>query len=82
MPGQMANYSCKCLVLYGHFAEPHMAKLSRGKAFAVVHKTHYSLENFRGASDPCHCVLYTASDSTGKLSRLAKSRESFPVYGN
>ena len=33
------------------------AKLSRGKTFAVVHKTHYSLENFRGTSGPCHYVL-------------------------
>ena len=49
-----------------------MAKLSRGKTFAVVHKTHYSLENFRGASGPYHYVLYTANDSRGKLSRLAK----------
>ena len=51
---------------------PYTAKLSRGKTFAVMHKTHYSLENFHGASGPCHYVLYTASDSRGKLSRLAK----------
>ena len=57
---------------------PYKAKLSRGKTFAVVHKTHHSLENFRGASGPCHYVLYTANDSRGKLSRLAKNRESFP----
>ena len=43
-----------------------------GKTFTVVHKTHYSLENFHGASGPCHYVLYTASDSRGKLLRLAK----------
>ena len=49
-----------------------MAKLSRGKTFTVVHKTHHSLENFRGASGPCHYALYTANDSRGKLSRLAK----------
>ena len=63
---------------------PYTAKLLRGKTFAVVHKTHYSLENFRGASGPCHYVLYTANDSRGKLSRLAKNRknhESFAVYG-
>ena len=54
----------------GHI--PYTAKLSRGETFAVVHKTHYSLENFRGASGPCHYVLYTANDSRGKLSRLAK----------
>ena len=42
-----------------------------GKTFAVVHKTHYSLENFRGASGRDHHVLYTANDSRGKLSRLA-----------
>ena len=51
---------------------PYTAKLSRGKTFAVVHKTHYSLENFRGASGPCHYVLYMANDSRGKLSRLAE----------
>ena len=51
---------------------PYAAKLSRGKTFAVVHKTHHSLENFRGASGPCHYVLYTANDSRGKLLRLAK----------
>ena len=51
---------------------PYTAKLSRGKIFAVVHKTHHSLENFRGASGPCHYVLYTANDSRVKLSRLAK----------
>ena len=51
---------------------PYTAKLSRGKTFAVVHKTHYSLENFHGASGPCHYVLYTANDSRGKLSRLAE----------
>ena len=44
----------------------------------VVHKTHYSLENFRGASAPCHYVLCIANDSRGKLSQLAKNRESFP----
>ena len=54
------------------FHIPYTAKLSRGKTSAVVHKTHYSLENFRGASGPCHYVLYTASDSRGKLSRFAK----------
>ena len=51
---------------------PYTAKLSREKTFAVVHKMHYSLENFCGASGPCHYVLYTANDSRGKLSRLAK----------
>ena len=48
------------------------AKLSRGKTFAVVHKAHYSLENFCGTSGPCHYVLYTANDSRVKLLRLAK----------
>ena len=51
---------------------PYTAKLSRGKTFAVLHKTHYSLENFCGASGPCYYVLYTANDSRGKLSQLAK----------
>ena len=52
-----------------------------GKTFTAVHKTHYSLENFRSASGPYHYVLYTANDSRGKLSQLAKNREnceSFP----
>ena len=43
-----------------------------GKTFAFVHKIHYSLENFHGASGSGHHVLYTASDSRGKLSRSAK----------
>ena len=33
--------------------------------------------NFRGASGPYHYVLYTASDSRGKLSRLAKKPRKF-----
>ena len=56
---------------------PYTAKLSRGETFAVVHKTHHSLENFRNASGPCHYVLYTANDSRGKLSRLAKKPRKF-----
>jgi len=48
------------------------AKLSRGKTFAVVHKIHYSLENFCGASGRGHHVLYTASDSRGKLWQSAE----------
>ena len=68
---------------------PYTAKLSWEKTFAVVHKTHYSLENFHGASGPCHYVLYTVNDSRGKLSRLAKKNvktakvfplKSFAVY--
>ena len=64
---------------------PYMAKLLRGKTFAVVHKIHYSLENFHGSSGRGHHILYTASDSRGKLS--LKNHESFPlesfaVYGN
>ena len=38
-----------------------MATLSSGKTFAVVRKIHYLLENFRGASDRGHHVLYTRS---------------------
>ena len=49
-----------------------MAKLSNGKTFAVMHKIHYSLENFRGASGRGHHVLYTASDLMGKLSRSSE----------
>ena len=33
-----------------------MAKLSRGKTFAVVHKTHYSLETF--AVHQAHPITY------------------------
>ena len=43
-----------------------------GKTFVVVHKIHYSLGIFRGASERGHHVLYTASDSRGKLSRSAE----------
>ena len=50
---------------------PYMAKLLWGKTFTVVHKIHYSLENFCGASGCGHHVLYTASESKGKPSRLA-----------
>ena len=49
-----------------------MAKLSSGKTFAAVHKIYYSLENFCGASGRGHHVLYTTSDSRGKLSRSAE----------
>ena len=59
-------------IRFSQLAIPYTAKLSSGKTFAVVHKTHHSLENFRGASGPCHYVLYTANDSRGKRSRLAK----------
>ena len=58
---------------------PYMAKLSSGKTFAVVHKIHFLLENFRGASGRGHHVLYTASDSRGKLlqstEKLRKSQK-------
>ena len=54
------------------------AQLSRGKTFAVEHITHYSLENFCGASGQGHCVLYMASDSKGKLWRLAKIPQKIP----
>ena len=49
-----------------------MAKLWSGKTFAVVHKIHYSLENFCGTSGRGHYVLYTASDSRGKLSEILR----------
>ena len=68
----------RCLFLVTAVHElPYTAKLSRGKTFAVVHKTHHSLENFHSASGPCHYVLYTANDSRGKLSRLAKKPQKF-----
>ena len=66
------------VINYARTYIPYTEKLSRGKTFAVVHKTHHSLENFHGASGPCHYVLYTASDSRGKLSRLAKKPRKFP----
>ena len=43
-----------------------------GKPFTVVHKIHYSLENFHGTSGCDHHVLYTAGDSRGKLLQLAE----------
>ena len=60
------------VIFEGSNTVPYMAKLSSGKTFAVVHKIHYSLENFNGASGHGHYVLYTASDSRGKLSRSAE----------
>ena len=53
--------------LYQAHNVPYTAKLLRVKTFAVVHKTHFT-GNFRGASGPCHYVLYMESDSRGKLS--------------
>ena len=58
-----------------------MAKLSSGKIFAVGTLNNHSRENFRGASGRGQHVLYTASDSRGKLSQSTEKRESFPVYG-
>ena len=65
-------YCCFFLAVHCHKCVPYTAKLLRGKTFAVMHKTHHSLKNFCGASGPCHYVLYTANDSRGKLSQLAK----------
>ena len=58
---------------------PYTVKLSSGKTFAVVHKIHYSLENFRNASGRGHHVLYTASDSREKFSKSAENCKSFPT---
>ena len=58
-----------------------------GENFTVVHKTPYSLENCCGADHQGHYVPYTASDSCGKLSRLARKNhkafplETFTLYG-
>ena len=60
---------------------PYTVKLSRGKTFAVVYKTHYSLENFCGASGPYHYVMYTANDSRENFCDWLKNcgnRKSFP----
>ena len=46
----------------------------------VVCKIHYSLENFCGASRCGHNVLYTASDSRGKLSRLAEKLQKLKKF--
>jgi len=54
-----------------------MAKLSSGKTFVVVHKIHYSLENFRGALGCALKELYTASDSSGKLLRSTEKPQKF-----
>ena len=78
MNGQIVYRRLLTNRLHGKAAElPYTAKLSRGKTFAVVHKTHHSPENFRGASGPCHYALYTANDSRGKLSRLATKPRKF-----
>jgi len=56
-----------------------------GKTSVIVHKIHYSLENFYGASGRGHHVLYTARDSRGKLLRspekTSHALESFALYG-
>ena len=49
------------------------ANVSRGKTLVVVHKTDYSLENFSGASGQGQYILYKATDSRGKPSRLANN---------
>ena len=69
------SQSCSPCILY-------TAKLLSGKTFVIVHKMHYSLENFRGTSGRGHHVLYTASDSKGKLLRSTEkpqNRKSFPT---
>ena len=43
----------------------------------VEHKIQYSLENFRSAPGRGHHALYTASDSRGKLLRLAEKLRKF-----
>ena len=53
-------------------AVPYTGKLSSRKTFAIGTQNYYSRENFRGASGHGHHVLYTASDSRGKLSRLTE----------
>ena len=70
-------YMCVITILFNiksTHSRPYTAKLSCGKTFAVVHKIHHSLENFHGASGCAHHVLYTASDSRGKLSRSTEKR--------
>ena len=61
----------------------YMAKLSSGKTFVVVHKIHYSLENFRGASVCGHHVLGTQQVIQGKNFRdwlkNRENRKSFPI---
>ena len=65
---------------------PYTRKLSSGKTFAVGTQNDHSRENFRGPSGRGQYVLYTASDSRGKLSRSTEKTtkvfplESFPVY--
>ena len=77
-PKVNSQFEGKSIVKPLHFFDLlYTEKLSRGKTFAVLHKTHHSLEKFRGASGPCHYVLYTANDSRGKLSRLAKKPRKF-----
>ena len=50
-----------CIAIYASnntcsLAIPYMAKLSSGKTFPVVHKIHYSLENFCDTSGRGHHV--------------------------
>ena len=63
-----------------------MARLSRGKTFAVVHKTHHSLENFCGSSGRGHYVLYMEVIQGGNFRDWLKTAKVFPlksfaVYG-
>ena len=62
---------------------PYMAKLSSWKTFEVVHKIHYSLENFHSASGRGHHVLYTQQVIQGENFRNQlknrENHESFPT---
>ena len=68
----MLMYLYSIFLYDAYIVVSYTAKLSSGKTFAVVHKIHYSLENFCGASGRGHHVLYTAGDSRGKLLRSAE----------
>ena len=59
--------------MYLNIQLPYKANVSKGKTFAVVHKTHSSLENFCDASGRGHHLQYTAIDSGENFHSWLKS---------
>ena len=62
---------------------PYTAKLSSGKTFAVVHKTHYSLETF--AVHQAHAIMYCIRQVIQGVNfrdwlKNRENRESFPTH--
>ena len=89
MDFSLAFYTIKYLVVFSSsfnrissIKVPYTAKLSRGKTFAVVHKTHYSLEIF--AVHQVHAIMYCTQqmiqgENFHNWLKNRKNRESFPL---